>query len=181
MIAEFKAWEKIPRGGLEAITITEKLDGTNACVIILDGAIVGVQSRKRLITIEDDNYGFARWAYENEADLLSLGDGYHDGEWCGLGIQKNHHKLDQKYFFLFNSARWNDDNPNRPKCCRVVSVLYHGDFESGLILNVMDNLRAIGEKEGYTPEGVVVWYHKTRRFEKYTFRDSRGKWLNKQS
>lgn len=74
---EFKSWGKIPRAIGEGVTITEKLDGTNACVVIQDGVIAGVQSRNRFITPEDDNYGFARWVSENEHELLKLGEGYH--------------------------------------------------------------------------------------------------------
>ena len=60
-IVEFKAWPKIGRYNPFNVTITEKMDGTNACIIIEDGFIVGVQSRKRLITPDDDNFGFAQW------------------------------------------------------------------------------------------------------------------------
>jgi len=48
---DFKAWPKIPRENPFNVTITEKIDGTNACIIIKDGEIIGVQSRKRLIVI----------------------------------------------------------------------------------------------------------------------------------
>lgn len=34
------------------------------------------------------------------------------------------------------------------------------------------------DKTPYIPEGVVVWYHKTRRYEKYTFANPEGKWKN---
>ena len=90
---EFKAWEKIGRDNPFGVTITEKIDGTNACIIIQDGEVVGVQSRKRLITPEDDNYGFAGWVERNIEDIMGLGDGYHYGEWAGLGIQKNPHLI----------------------------------------------------------------------------------------
>jgi len=93
---EFKPWPKIPRPKGMNITITEKMDGTNACVVIQDGNFVGAQSRNRIITPEDDNMGFANWAYENQSDLEGLGDGYHYGEWCGPGIQKNPHNLGKK-------------------------------------------------------------------------------------
>ena len=86
---EFKKWEKIPRENPFTVTISEKIDGTNACIVIIDGAIAEVQSRKRFITPGDDNYGFALWVEENKDDLASLGDGYHYGEWAGEGIQKN--------------------------------------------------------------------------------------------
>lgn len=101
---EFKPWPKISRDNPFNVTITEKIDGTNACIIIQDGLLVGVQSRKRFITTLDDNYGFAAWVCENENELLKLGDGYHYGEWAGPGIQKNPHDLNEKTFFLFNSS-----------------------------------------------------------------------------
>ncbi len=173
---EFKEWPKIPRGQEEIITITEKIDGTNACIVIQDGKLVGVQSRKRCITPEDDNYGFAKWVEENKADLLSLEDGYHYGEWAGPGIQKNPHNLEEKTFFLFNTNRWNPDNPNTPNCCSVVPVLYHGLRDRDVLDVVMANLSALAKKTCYLPEGVVVWYSKTRRYEKYTFAFTGGKW-----
>ncbi|MDB4261451.1 RNA ligase family protein [bacterium] len=173
--AEFKAWEKIPRDNPFTVTISEKMDGTNACVIIQEGVIIGVQSRKRLITQEDDNYGFAAWVFENETDLLSLGDGYHYGEWAGIGIQKNPHALDSKKFFLFNTFRWNENNPNRPKCCEVVKVLFQGELKPETIPNLLEVLKE-GAGEGETPEGVVAYYHAFRKYTKHTIKSPNGKW-----
>ena len=173
---EFKAWEKIPRGQHEEITITEKMDGTNAGIIIQGGVIVGTQSRKRLITPEDDNYGFSRWVEDNKDDLINLGEGYHYGEWTGLGIQKNPHELEKKEFFLFNSYRWNQPDSGKPECCKVVTILFQGESSKENINNTFDELL---ETAKHKPEGIVVWFHKGRRFEKYTYRDSRGKWLGK--
>mgnify|MGYP003653427479 CR=1 FL=1 len=179
MTTEFKAWPKIPRASGENITITEKLDGTNACIVIKEGVIVGVQSRKRFITPEDDNYGFALWVSENKDDLLMLGDGYHYGEWAGLGIQKNPHNMVGKKFFLFNAFRWNDQNPNRPDCCNVVPVLYQGELTDDCIERVLYKLKECSIQEGYTAEGIVIYYNKTKRFEKYTYNYISGKWCNK--
>ena len=172
---EFKAWEKIPRENPFNVTITEKMDGTNACVIIKDAAIIGVQSRKRLITPDDDNYGFASWVYENESDILNLGDGYHYGEWAGLGIQKNPHALSEKIFFLFNTFRWNENNPNRPKCCRVVPILFQGQLSPDIIPNLLSVLSdTAGENQ--TPEGLIVYYHAFRKYTKHTIKSPNGKW-----
>lgn len=173
---EFKEWPKIPRGQNEQITITEKIDGTNACVVIENGVLLGAQSRNRIITPEADNMGFAKWVAEHSEELLSLGDGYHYGEWAGPGIQQNPHKLEQRQFFLFNTARWNDNNPNRPACCSVVPVLYEGPWDHMIIDTCLGALKDVKEADGITPEGVVVWYHKTRRYEKYTFKNPSGKW-----
>ena len=176
MSVEFKAWGKIPRATGEKVTITEKLDGTNACVVIQEGRIVGVQSRKRFITPEDDNYGFANWVKENEVELLKLEDGYHYGEWAGAGIQKNPHNMVGKKFFLFNTFRWNDQNPNRPDCCDVVPILYQGELGSEDIDRILIKLKELSIQEGYVAEGIVVYYQNTKRFEKYTYNYSAGKW-----
>jgi RNA ligase len=192
---EFIAWPKIPRGANENICITEKMDGSNACVIIdkMEDTgqhyIGGVQSRKRLIypnlEVKDgDNFGFAQWVADNNHDLLKMGEGYHYGEWTGEGIQKNPHGLKGRTFYLFNSARWNDQNPNRPDCCSVVPVLYTGNITPDIIEITMDELfhDYVGRRNEtgslVKPEGIVVWYSKTRRFEKYTFETPDGKWTS---
>jgi hypothetical protein len=68
--------------------ITEKIDGTNASILITDDGsdIAGVGSRTRWITPEDDNHGFAKWVKANHEELLKLGPGHHFGEWWGNGI-----------------------------------------------------------------------------------------------
>jgi len=175
MSIEFKAWEKIPRDNPFNVTISEKIDGTNACIIIVDGEIVGVQSRNRLITAEDDNYGFAGWVDRNSDELVSLGEGYHYGEWAGLGIQKNPHDLACKRFFLFNTFRWNENNPNRPECCSVVPVLFQGELSPGKIPALLEELQA-GATPEQTPEGVVVYYHAFRKYTKHTIKSPNGKW-----
>lgn len=171
-IVEFKAWPKISRDNPFNVTITEKIDGTNACIIIQDGNIVGVQSRKRFITVEDDNYGFASWVEENAFELLRLGGGYHYGEWAGPGIQKNPHNLGKKSFFLFNTCRWSDPEI-RPDCCYIVPTLWQGILEKDTIQKVMDDL-----KDGYDgkPEGVVVYYHAFGKYTKHTYKCQGGKW-----
>lgn len=172
---EFKAWEKIPRENPFNVTITEKINGTNSCIIIKDDEIVGTQSRKRLLTLEADNYGFAKWTEENKEKLLSLGDGYHYGEWAGLGINKNPHNLPDKELFLFNTFRWNPDNPNRPECCEVVPVLYQGILKEETIPSLLDDLKTNAEKNT-TPEGLVVYYHAFRKYTKHTIISPNGKW-----
>jgi len=175
MEAKFKAWPKITRENPFSVTITEKMDGTNACIIISDGEIIGVQSRKRLISVDDDNYGFAAWVESNKTDLLSLGDGYHYGEWAGLGIQKNPHNLTEKRFFLFNTFRWNPDNLNRPKCCDTVPVLYEGMLTPEIVQGFLNKLK-LDAKPEETPEGIVVYYHALRSYTKHTIVSPNGKW-----
>lgn len=129
---EFQPFPKMPRLSRD-IVITEKLDGTNAQILIVpyvvslaeqangsalgdlhnldpaatsqDGFIVLAGSRNRWLTPQNDNYGFARWALENRAELLKLGPGRHFGEWWGAGIQRRYN-ISEKRFSLFNVGRW---------------------------------------------------------------------------
>lgn len=96
---EFKSFSKITRFLDAKVTVTEKIDGTNA-LIAISGDEFKVGSRSRWITPEDDNYGFARWAYAHKEDLMALGDGYWFGEWWGSGIQRKYGML-VKVFSLF--------------------------------------------------------------------------------
>lgn len=163
MTLPFKAWPKIPRYQNETFTITEKIDGTNACVAIhfdcgihTGGAvhrIVSAQSRSKIITPgkQTDNYGFAAWVKENEQELLKLGEGYHYGEWWGNGIQRGYDQT-QKRFSLF---AWYTDDEHMPACCDRVPVFSKGTT----IEQALEELKTNGSKAapGYMrPEGLVV-------------------------
>jgi hypothetical protein len=110
---EFVAFPKLPRLNRQC-QITEKVDGTNACVVIeevegqtINGFWVYAQSRKQLITPEKDNQGFARWVDENQDKLIQLlGVGRHYGEWYGSKINGNPYNLDSKRFALFDPLRY---------------------------------------------------------------------------
>lgn len=175
-IVEFKPWEKIPRDNPFSVTITEKINGTNACVIIKDDKVVAVQSRKRFIIPGDDNFGFAAWVEEHQAELETMGDGYHYGEWAGPGIQKNPHNLEEKKFFLFNTARWNPDNPNLPECCNVVPVLFQGVVDKATLIPDLLKQLVDNAGENVTPEGIIVYYHAFRKYTKHTIKSPNGKW-----
>lgn len=161
---EFKPWPKIPRLRRNVI-VTEKLDGTNACVVVTDDGRVYCQSRTRLITPEHDNYGFAKWVKAHEAELQALGPGHHFGEWWGKGIQRGYNQI-EKRFSLFNTARW--ANPSRPECCGVVPILYQGlmlgqEFEDAI--HIEKSVAA----PGYPfPEGVVVFHPQSGTMFKFT-------------
>ena len=176
----FESWQKIPRysGPTQNVVISEKMDGTNACIIIEDGVIVGTQSRKRMITPQDDNYGFAGWVERNNDELLKLGDGRHFGEWVGLGIQKNPHNFDCKKFYLFNSGRWWTD---RPSCCEVVMVLYSGELQDMTVDAVMTELKGHADQHDYEAEGVIIYYTSKRTYEKATFKNQGGKWQQQEA
>ena len=120
---EFKPWPKITRvENRRSPIFTEKIDGTNACIVITDTGEFGCQSRNRIITPEADNFGFASWAYKNKDQLMSLGVGYHYGEWWGLGIGRGYDQK-EKRLSLFNTRRWGAHNPNTPACVSVVPTL----------------------------------------------------------
>ena len=139
-----------------AVIVTEKLDGTNACVIVGKDGQVGAQSRSRIITPEDDNYGFAAWVRDHAAELSALGAGHHFGEWWGQGIQRGY-GLTEKRFSLFNVTRWGE---SRPACCHVVPVLASGvGFEASY--HAMEHLREWGSvaAPGFArPEGIVAFH-----------------------
>ena len=176
---EFTPWPKINRLKSMAVTVTYKVDGTNAAVHIRDGKLVACQSRNKFITPEQDNMGFANWAYSN-ADVLShLGDGIHFGEWACPNIQKNPHKLEKKKFFLFNAHRYEDlmEDEDRRKILiaadiEVVPVLYNGEYDEAVIRDIMTHHAEIDE--GF--EGVIIYFHDFRTYMKRTVRCPEGKW-----
>lgn len=77
----FKGYGKIPRWENERYFGTEKIDGTNACVVVTEEGEIYAQSRTRLLTIHDDNFGFCNWVMYHKDELLKLGVGHHFGEW----------------------------------------------------------------------------------------------------
>lgn len=165
MDIEFKGWPKIPRL-FRNITITEKIDGTNACVIVADDyADVAAQSRNRIITPDDDNFGFARWVHSNAGALVdALGPGYHFGEWWGSGIQRGYgYKKGERFFSLFNAKRWEGEFLPVDGL-GVVPVLWQGPFSVGAVKDSLDWLQESGscatEPHRFDkPEGVVVYHH----------------------
>jgi len=188
---EFVEWPKTPRL-FRDIVITEKIDGTNAAIHVSPDGQVAAQSRKRLITSENDNYGFARWVHENAADLAYiLGPGLHFGEWWGQGIQRRY-GMEMKRFSLFNADRWLKLEPggnsmeNRAHNTLIygqidaVPVLYSGPFSETAIRGCLDALRAYGSQAApgfMNPEGICVYHTQTRSVFKVTLDNyDAGKW-----
>lgn len=173
----FEAFPKIPRLKSD-VTITEKIDGTNAAVIITEDGQIAAQSRSRLLTPgkTTDNFGFAGWVEANKAELLKLGPGRHFGEWWGLGIQCGYNMTERR-FSLFNVHRWQPDGANPPPaCCDVVPILYQGENltegleDSKIMLDGFGSLaaRRTGVKFD-KPEGLVVYNHNSRSLSKVIF------------
>lgn len=63
-----------------------KIHGTNAAVGKTEDGIVWFQSRNRILTPDDDNYDFAKWAVRKDWDFVNPGTIVY-GEWAGEGIQ----------------------------------------------------------------------------------------------
>jgi len=179
----FKAWPKIPRVENRKEFYTEKIDGTNACIVIVqdsheapngyeciyqwgvDGLELQMyaQSRNRIITPQDDNFGFAKWVQENSNELLWLGEGYHYGEWWGQGIGRTY-DMKEKVFSLFNTKRWGPHNPNTPACCRVVPTIHAASTEEAKQKLIEGGSLAA---PGYmNVEGVVVYEYNTDSYWK---------------
>jgi hypothetical protein len=173
---EFQGFPKIARLQRE-IVVTEKIDGTNAAIGITDDGRVYAQSRKRLITTDDDNYGFARWVAERADELADeLGPGLHFGEWWGQGIQRTY-GMEEKVFSLFNVHRWGDAPL---QVCRVVPVLArHNTFSERIITHAITRLQLGGSlaAPGYPdPEGIVIFHKASNSLFKQTLvADDKGK------
>jgi RNA ligase len=197
---EFRAWPKTARLFRDCV-ITEKLDGTNAAIGIrrmdldeypqgLPGVLVGygaddtymvyAQSRKRVITPEADNFGFARWVHSNASELVTiLGEGLHFGEWWGVGIQRRYGQ-EGKNFSLFNTEKWAGLNKVLDSSrITVVPSLYEGPFSTAQVHWALARLRVSGSiaAPGFLdPEGVCVYHKASSTVYKATFEhDESGK------
>lgn len=174
----FIKWPSTPRFH-KGMTIAEKINGTNACVRILDGKVTA-QSRKRIITPESDNFGFASWVYENAGALTDvLGYGVHFGEWFGEGIQKNPLGIEGKRFALFSPWKFNDTEKERIQesgLVEFVPILFEGQADYMTIPNVIEDLiytgsRVVGAAQKFAPairrahdaEGIIVWHRETQQ------------------
>jgi len=181
-VAEFKAFPKIARLTNLTMVITEKIDGTNACVVVTEEGEVLAQSRKRFVTPGDDNYGFAKWVKENEEDLRGLGEGYHYGEWWGKGIQRSY-GMTERRFSLFNVGRWAkreieiEDGFSKelaPECCHVVPTLsYSTPFDMDIIDSTAYYLTEFGSEavmDYMNPEGLMIYIPELHKYVKHLFK-----------
>jgi RNA ligase len=169
---QFIAFRKIPRLNRK-ITITEKIDGTNACICIGKNGEFLVGKRSAWIQFpKEDNHGFAAWAHANKAELLKLGVGYHFGEWWGKGINKRYSQyMSEKKFSLFNVSKWNDPEL-RPVCCDVVPVLGELEyFDTMYVAAMLKDLRINGSVACPgcpNPEGIVIYHSASGQLFKQT-------------
>lgn len=200
MTHEFQAWPKTARL-FRDMTITEKIDGTNAAIVVSEVDrhdantasayladydayyTVAAQSRKRLITPEADNFGFAAWVYANAADLVALlGTGLHFGEWWGSGIQRGYGlAAGERRFSLFNTDRYEEVYRQVGGIwVEPVPVLYQGPFDTTAASCMLGRLAEYGSEAapGFAnAEGICVYHHASRQVLKATLdANDAGKW-----
>ena len=187
-LAEARAWGGYHREWIQQYVqrgrklIEREVDGQTRFYLL------AAQSRKQLIYPDKDNFGFARWAYDNAEQLLDiLGAGRHFGEWWGSGIQRGYGlPKGRKRFSLFNVAKhenaldaywhaYGDDVPELHDQLDVVPVLYEGPFSEQAIEDAMQRLDDHGSvaSPGFKqPEGVVVYHTAANTAFKWTFDDA---------
>lgn len=179
---EFTPFQKIPRLRRDCI-ITEKIDGTNASIYIidinehnypvLDGAIAAqgdlvmyAGSRNKWIQPgKADNAGFASWCVEHEKELFQLGKGRHFGEWWGGKIQRGYGV--PKQFSLFHDG----GIEHKPDCVSIVPQLYVGPFSDVAVDEALAKLKLYGSiaAPGFmNPEGIVIYLMASRQLYKVT-------------
>jgi hypothetical protein len=184
IVPEFRKFQKIPRWSRD-IVVTEKIDGTNGLVYISpDMEIVRAGSRSQWIYPgKKDNCGFAAWVEQHRGELLSMGPGYHYGEWWGSHINRNY-GLNEKRWSVFNTTRWKPGVPTKPDyegkvyelavCARVVPILYEGPLDELAILDCLNALKLMGSRAApgfMNPEGVVVFHTAGNYYFKKTILD----------
>ena len=185
MSEEFIKFRKIERFKGVGMSITQKIHGTNAQILIkkLDSGewLFKTGSRTRWIAPGDDNYGFAAWAYSIKEQLIEgLGEGLHFGEWAGAGINSGE-GLTQKTFVLFDWRRHQKAilEGKFPENVTHAPVLMHpGKHSLEKIKEVMDDLKLNGSRlsPGFMrPEGIVIEFD-TGRLEKMVFNPEETAW-----
>ena len=162
---EFKKFDSIARLWKDMV-ISEKIDWTNACVVVDEEWNVQAQSRSQIITTQNDNYWFARYVEENKEELKKLWVWYHYWEWRGSGIQRKYW-LDKKVFsqFVFRGEEL-------PSCCSIVPYLYTWPFDTTKINEVMEELKRTGSIASpwfMNPEWIVIYHTASQTLYKKTF------------
>jgi hypothetical protein len=190
------------------IVITEKIHGSNGLievtkvddfndpegvgvVVIHNGEhyVLRAGSRNRWLTPDDDNFGFARFVWDNAQSLVNLGEGKHYGEWFGKGINAGY-GLDEKRFALFNVAKWYDPRDPEitekflqtfpkaqpaPEAVTVVPVISvidgkHLNYAVEEALNTLESEGSFIAPGFMDPEGVVVFHDAAGTYFKATLK-----------
>lgn len=185
---EFKGWQKIPRYRRE-VALTEKLDGTSACVVWVP-VDPTAENREYVLAERDltDQHGApigphwllaqSRTRFVAPSRLVAKADNYGWAQWCddriddltklGPGYHygefwgygiQRGYGMAEKHFSLFNVSRWGEGKQERPTCCDVVPLI--GYFLPDKISEQVELLRANGSiaAPGYKKPEGVVLWH----------------------
>ena len=196
---QFIEYPKMARWSRDVI-VTEKIDGTNAQILIQLHSEDQWGSNPPMATFDvndvsydvwtgsrnrwvypggsRDNHGFAQWVSDHLGDLVHiLGEGRHYGEWWGPGIQRGY-GLKDKQFSLFNVSRWHD-LPVNGGLVNKVPILYEGPNLPEVVENamiVLSNNGSLASPGFMRPEGIVWWHTAGNVGFKKTFEsDEKGK------
>lgn len=142
------------------------------------------QSRNKLLSLQFDNAGFARWVRDNDWELAKhLGAGLHFGEWWGSGIQRAYGlKNGEKRFSLFNTRRHKNPYTYEQSggVLQAVPVLYEGPMDQEMIEAALSRLRTEGSiaMPGFmNPEGICIFHTSSGTVSKVTLdNNDAGKW-----
>lgn len=163
---EFQSFPKIQRYERGMAVITEKIDGSNGCLIFNDEGDMWVQSRNRMLTLDkqNDNFGFAHWAHNTEGLFEFFGPGRHYGEWFGCGIQRGY-GMSERCFAPFNTGLFSQERieagaPDGVTYTPVLGVCQLTELNE-TVDQVMGVLSTDGshtrEGWGWAPEGSMIW------------------------
>ncbi len=161
----FEAFPKIPRLFRDCV-ITEKIDGTNAQILIEPRTTLGDGN-----PFEDQG-----WCVLFEDKAIRPGYGRHFGEWWGNGIQRGY-GLKEKRFSLFNVGVWTDEEIEKRGLTGIVyhvPLLYTGLFDTETIVEMKLILGEEGSKAApgfMDPEGVVVFHTASGELYKSTIKE----------
>ncbi len=170
----FIPFPKIPRYRRNII-VSEKLDGTNAKIIVCRNGEIFAGGRNRWLSPkiyntgpDPDQFGFAEWVAEREEDLWEeLGPGIHAGEWFGYRINRGYGIPDRRFALFRPKLDW------QPHHCTTVPILYEGMISDGAIEGSLEMLRTGGSVAvpGYTnPEGIVIYHTASKSLWKITIK-----------
>ena len=111
-----------------------KVHGTNAAIVISPAGDMYPQSRSRIVSISDDNAGFAAFVSRNNQQFLSIAETVYGrlkdkgidvdgkyiaiyGEWAGKGIQKGVAVSDADRFFMLFDVKVCPEDPTPENPC----------------------------------------------------------------
>lgn len=169
---EFKSFPSIPRLSKDMI-VTEKLDWTNACIVIDAEWNISAQSRNNIITPDKDNYWFARWVENNKEQLKKLWEWYHYWEWWWNWIQRWYWMKEKKFSLFFYRWVW-----EIPSIVSIVPTIYEWPFCTKKIDEIMEEMRIHWSyaTKFMNPEWIIIFHKWANMVFKKTIEWDEWKW-----